>query len=179
MDAHAQADHYKTLGNAYFQRGDTSNALQCYSEAIVHLTQAYNPRESVYFSNRARVYIELKRWSEAVKDCETAVSLRPDNVKAEILMTRAEAHLAQEQGSVVLAEDALRAIDAALQTATEQRNNEYREYCKLLRRKVRALAGYLSVREMAKEKAGLAKYYSDLLGADWESRKVLETVRDR
>ena len=50
-------------GNRAFADGDFSTALIHYSKAI-----KLNPKDHVFFSNRALVYLKLSRFYESMKD---------------------------------------------------------------------------------------------------------------
>lgn len=66
----------KEKGNAEFYNGNLQGALQFYSRAI-----KLNPDEGLFFSNRALVYLKLRRYEEAVTDC-TASLFRGPSIKA-------------------------------------------------------------------------------------------------
>lgn len=66
----------KEKGNEAFVERDYSKALVHYSRAI-----ELNSRESVFYSNRALVYLRLHRYHEAISDCTASIE-RNASIKA-------------------------------------------------------------------------------------------------
>jgi tetratricopeptide (TPR) repeat protein len=77
--ASEQAARYKDEGNQAQQVGRFSEAAALYSKAI-----ACDPREAVFFSNRAAAYVSLRRFGEALADARAAVELKPHWAKAHL-----------------------------------------------------------------------------------------------
>ncbi|KAG8193044.1 hypothetical protein JTE90_028156 [Oedothorax gibbosus] len=72
-------------------KGNEAYKAQDYKEAEIYYTRslsAYKTAKSL--NNRAQTYIKLKRYLEAVLDCNEAISMEPSNVKA--LFRRGIAH---------------------------------------------------------------------------------------
>lgn len=72
-----RAEELKGLGNESFVEGDFDEAIQFYTESIVHV-----PTNPVCYSNRAQAYIKTESYGLAIKDATTAIYLDPSNVKA-------------------------------------------------------------------------------------------------
>jgi len=68
--------------------GDTCHNQKKYAEAIKHYTQALqkspsaDARNAVLYNNRAQCYIKLEQYRRALDDCEEAIRLDPNNIKA-------------------------------------------------------------------------------------------------
>lgn len=77
--ASEQAGRYKDEGNMAQQAGKYSEAAALYSKAI-----ACDPRDAIYFSNRAAAYLSLRRFGEALADADQAVKLKPGWAKAHV-----------------------------------------------------------------------------------------------
>jgi len=76
----AQAEDKKSLGNAAISGKDYEGAVQHYTEALD--LSSKGPNSHIYYCNRAAAYCHLNEYAEAVADCEAAVALQPDYVKA-------------------------------------------------------------------------------------------------
>lgn len=75
------AQEAKARGNAAFQAGDFSSAVDHFSKAI-----ELNPSDAVVYSNRSGAYASLKQFDLALKDAETCVKLKPDWPKVRCLL---------------------------------------------------------------------------------------------
>jgi DnaJ family protein C protein 7 len=95
----------KTEGNNLFQEGKCQPAYDAYSEALAMdpLNDNYN---ATLYNNRAAASLKLKNWAAAIEDCNKAIALKPDLVKA--FLRRAQAEQSLEQY-----EEAVRDIEAA------------------------------------------------------------------
>ncbi|CAB4381068.1 unnamed protein product [Rhizophagus irregularis] len=73
------SDKAREEGNELFKKNDFANAVAKYTEAIKR-----NEKDPRAYSNRAACYTKLMAYPEALKDCETCISLDPTFVKAYI-----------------------------------------------------------------------------------------------
>ncbi|GAO45881.1 hypothetical protein G7K_0127-t1 [Saitoella complicata NRRL Y-17804] len=73
----AAALEAKNKGNTAFKKGEYEAALTFYSEAMI-----LDPQDQVYPSNRAMTNLKLERWADAEEDCNKALALTAQNVKA-------------------------------------------------------------------------------------------------
>lgn len=76
----ALAEEKKILGNTAVSAKDYETAIQHYTEALDLSSTGVNSH--VYYCNRAAAYCYLNEYADAVADCEAAVALAPDYVKA-------------------------------------------------------------------------------------------------
>lgn len=168
MDLSVQAEQLKLQGNCCFSNGDPTSALSYYSQAIVIIPQALNPCQSIYFSNRARVFYHLKRWEDTIKDCESAIQLTIQNVKAAILLARAKASLGREKGTLEMLKDAINQADFAKRRAKCEGNAEFVRYCKELGWKIKSFLLHQQQVNEENERKRLLRYYTELLQCDSE-----------
>ncbi|CAB1324588.1 unnamed protein product [Coregonus sp. 'balchen'] len=73
----AEAERLKTDGNDQMKVENYGAAVEFYSKAI-----AINPRNAVYYCNRAAAYSKLGNYAGAVQDCELAIGIDPNYSKA-------------------------------------------------------------------------------------------------
>ncbi|TRY50764.1 TPR repeat-containing protein [Cryptosporidium tyzzeri] len=77
------AEQFRTVGNEYFQDGKVR-----YKDAIIAYTKGIEQKStdketnSLLYSNRAHVYLLLKRYVDCVDDCRASLKENPKNVKA-------------------------------------------------------------------------------------------------
>lgn len=67
------AESKKLEGNEYYKKKDFAKALELYSAAI-----ELNPKELLYYTNVAAVYIEQKNFEQAIAQCDTAIAIAKD-----------------------------------------------------------------------------------------------------
>jgi tetratricopeptide (TPR) repeat protein len=67
----------KEKGNELFKAREYRSAIEAYDVSI-----ALDCTTPAPFANRAAAYMKLRRWSDAVNDCDAALALDPENFKA-------------------------------------------------------------------------------------------------
>lgn len=75
----------KEEGNALVKKGEHRKAIEKYSQSL-----KYDPGEVTTFTNRALCYLSVKRYRDAVRDCDQALMMDSRQVKA--LYRRAQAN---------------------------------------------------------------------------------------
>lgn len=93
--ANAEAEAFKSQGNAALQRKDYTTAIDLYSKAI-----ALAPTNAIYLSNRAAAYSACHKHIEARTDAEMAVAADPKYTKAWSRLGLARFVLGDVKGSV-------------------------------------------------------------------------------
>ncbi|CAG78317.2 hypothetical protein B0I72DRAFT_135807 [Yarrowia lipolytica] len=71
------AEEFKTIGNDFYSNHDFEAAIMNYSQAIVK-----NPKNVIYYQNRAMAYSKLGKYEEMERDCSKALEILPNSVKA-------------------------------------------------------------------------------------------------
>ncbi|CAG9858507.1 unnamed protein product [Phyllotreta striolata] len=97
---HSEREREK--GNEFFRAGDFEDALHCYSNSIRMKTSVNN------LNNRAVTYLKLKKYEEALKDCNKVLTIDKENIKANIRKAEALKKLQRY-------EEAMDAIELAIQ----------------------------------------------------------------
>jgi len=69
----ADAEAHKATGNAHFTRGAFDDACEAFTRAI-----ELDSKNHVYWSNRSAAHAGAERWSDALRDAEETIRLRPD-----------------------------------------------------------------------------------------------------
>ncbi len=73
----ARAEAFKAEGNEKYKAGQYNAAIDAYGKAI-----AVDPANSAFYANRAAAAMMCGRFQDAVQDCDKAIELRPDFMKA-------------------------------------------------------------------------------------------------
>ncbi|KAJ3617684.1 hypothetical protein MTP99_006781 [Tenebrio molitor] len=74
---------FKKQATLAFRRGEYERALSCYNKAIEQIKDS-----CMLYSNRALTYINLKFYDKAIDDCETALRLNENSLKARLLLAK-------------------------------------------------------------------------------------------
>jgi len=92
-----KANIEKEKGNDHFKKGEFTQALDCYVEGLL-LLEDYQLLETqtalCLHGNAAAVYIKLERYKDAIDQCNLAIEVDPDYIKA--YWRRANANECQE-----------------------------------------------------------------------------------
>ncbi|KAF3652522.1 Hsp70-Hsp90 organizing protein 1 [Capsicum annuum] len=114
----ANAQKEKEAGNAAYKKKDFENAIQHYTKAI-----ELDDGDISFITNRAAVYLEMGKYEDCIKDCDTAVErgreLRSDYKMIARALTRKGTALAKLAKTSKDFEVAIEAFQKAL---TEHRN---------------------------------------------------------
>eukprot|EP00020_Sapocribrum_chincoteaguense_P001986 CAMPEP_0170744690 /NCGR_PEP_ID=MMETSP0437-20130122/7910_1 /TAXON_ID=0 /ORGANISM="Sexangularia sp." /LENGTH=376 /DNA_ID=CAMNT_0011083391 /DNA_START=141 /DNA_END=1271 /DNA_ORIENTATION=+ len=117
--AKEQAEKKKVEGNNFMREGKHSAAAASYAEAI-----RLDPKNAVYFANRAAALMGMGEYAEALEDANEAISLDPQYVKAYNRAAAAMLQLGDVEGALERYEDSLAldpSSDVALDGATRCR----------------------------------------------------------
>lgn len=74
-----EANILKEQGNEYFRQENYLAALECYTKAIDQIRD-----NTVLYTNRAQTLIKLEKYQEALTDCDWALRVSPNCIKAHI-----------------------------------------------------------------------------------------------
>lgn len=109
----AQAEKYKEQGNEEFKKGNYDKAIEFYTYAT-----EMDPRNHVFFTNRALCYEKMKKFDKALRDAEKSVQLNKDWEKGHYRRGVSLRELARYQ-------DALEAFDMCM--GLNPKNDEYKK----------------------------------------------------
>ncbi|MBN3316388.1 SGTA protein, partial [Atractosteus spatula] len=121
----AEAERLKTDGNDQMKAENFGPAVEFYSKAI-----ELNPRNAVYFCNRAAAYSKLGNYAGAVQDCEQAIAIDPSYSKAYGRMGLALASLNKHSEAVSYYKKALE---------LDPENDTYKSNLKIAEQKMREM----------------------------------------
>ncbi|CAG8620356.1 19185_t:CDS:1 [Cetraspora pellucida] len=79
-----EAEQHKKKGNAHFSNKDYNRAITEYSLAINK-----DPKNTVYYTNRALCYLKIKNYESVITDCEMAIKQDPTSVKGYYMLGQA------------------------------------------------------------------------------------------
>eukprot|EP01138_Halocafeteria_seosinensis_P007926 gb/GECG01008097.1/.p1 GENE.gb/GECG01008097.1/~~gb/GECG01008097.1/.p1 ORF type:complete len:290 (+),score=77.00 gb/GECG01008097.1/:1-870(+) len=99
-----QAKEQKQKGNEYFKAKDHENAIPCYTNAIALCprTQEEKENRAIYHCNRAACYYGMGQYEASLKDCNKALKLNDNYLKA--YLRRANANEALDKLEDALAD---------------------------------------------------------------------------
>lgn len=112
-----KAEEEKELGNDFFKKGEYSNAVKHYSEAIKR-----NPEDPKLYSNRAACYTKLVAFDLGLKDCEKCVELDSKFIKGWIRKGKILQGMQQQSKALAAYQKALE-IDSSNSEAVEGYRN--------------------------------------------------------
>eukprot|EP01104_Vermistella_antarctica_P014723 TRINITY_DN4688_c0_g5_i1.p1 TRINITY_DN4688_c0_g5~~TRINITY_DN4688_c0_g5_i1.p1 ORF type:complete len:549 (-),score=187.91 TRINITY_DN4688_c0_g5_i1:401-2017(-) len=122
-----KAEAHKAEGNKFLSLGDNEKAVEKYTEAV-----KLNPKNAIYYANRAAAQTHLKHYDEAKADCRMAIKVDPTYHKAHSRLAFIHFQLGEYQTAVDCYNDALK-VDptnaqalAALQLAKDKLNESAR-----------------------------------------------------
>ncbi|KAF8885056.1 hypothetical protein CPB84DRAFT_141096 [Gymnopilus junonius] len=146
-DILVRAEKVKERGNVAFKAAKYADAVELYTKAI-----EMNPLEPSYLTNRAASYMALKRFRQALEDCQMAASLQSESPSAKTLLRLARCQLAV--GSSTPALSTIRTV-----LTLEPKNAQALQ----LRDKVQVLENHVRTFELAKQRKewGLARLALD------------------
>ncbi|OCT97522.1 hypothetical protein XELAEV_18009750mg [Xenopus laevis] len=121
----AEAESLKTEGNEQMKVENFESAVTYYTKAL-----ELNPRNAVYYCNRAAAYSKLGNYAGAVRDCEEAISIDPSYSKAYGRMGLALSSLNKHAESVGFYKQAL---------VLDPENETYKSNLKIAEQKMKEL----------------------------------------
>lgn len=82
MGVHTEeAEIYKSKGNEAFKSEKYEEALSFYTKAV-NLAETDSRDLATYLKNRAAAYLKIKEYEKAIKDCDEALKIIPEDPKA-------------------------------------------------------------------------------------------------
>jgi len=121
----AGVDAAKKHGTTAFSAGSIQDSICWFSKGIWLAQQVKSvpdTQHSMLYSNRALAQIKLQRWVEAEEDCTQALTLSPDNVKAQWRRATARKELGRASEALEDVEKVLKELpkDAAARADAEE-----------------------------------------------------------
>ena len=101
-----EAEKYKQEGNRLMKEEKYSNAVEEYTKSI-----RLDPRNAIYYGNRAAAYINLKMYKKALQDSNISQQIDPDYIKSYIRCGLAYFGLEQYEKAYYSFSKALKKLD--------------------------------------------------------------------
>ncbi|XP_032629541.1 small glutamine-rich tetratricopeptide repeat-containing protein beta [Chelonoidis abingdonii] len=121
-----KADQLKDEGNNHMKEENYVAAVDCYTHAI-----ELDPKNAVYYCNRAAAQSKLNNYNEAIKDCERAIAIDPKYSKAYGRMGLALTSMNKYQEAITSYQKAL---------VLDPENDSYKSNMKIAEQKLRDLS---------------------------------------
>eukprot|EP00826_Nyctotherus_ovalis_P019266 TRINITY_DN15911_c0_g1_i1.p1 TRINITY_DN15911_c0_g1~~TRINITY_DN15911_c0_g1_i1.p1 ORF type:complete len:544 (+),score=181.02 TRINITY_DN15911_c0_g1_i1:196-1827(+) len=166
------AEEEKAKGNAEYSAKNFDKALLYYDTAIKH-----NPKEPIYYLNKASVFIEQKKFEEALNACEIAlrvaeeISPRPLQKIAKVHAKKGNCYLQMKEF-----DNAIKAYDTSLLEVNDPAIKKKRNECAQLKKEQEEKA-YINPELAEKHREEGNKYYRD--GNYIEARKQYDEAIKR
>lgn len=78
----SRADELKQQGNAFFMSSLFDKAIDCYTDAIVHIPESNHQLRCLVYSNRAQCHLKLKKYEKAYQDADKALEYDANHLKS-------------------------------------------------------------------------------------------------
>ncbi|KAK9449844.1 uncharacterized protein V1518DRAFT_372361 [Limtongia smithiae] len=158
------AELHKEAGNALFSHEDYAGAIKEYTQAIIK-----DATVPAYFTNRALCRLRLHRCEDALTDCQKALELAPENMKAHFFKAQALLELDRPN-------EALRSSKIAYEYALKQKSPSAASISQTVLTAKKKRWDIMEQRRIEKEGQLLAEF-EDLLLAD-RNRKLKQLDND-
>jgi len=150
--------YYKKIGNDQYLKGQYKEAIESYTKAI-----EINDTETVFFSNRARCYKQLKEFKKAYDDAKSAIELDDTNIKAHLICGQMLAELGKSEAGVEKINTALSRITKALTLCAGQKKQTFEKDLNKNILKIKKLRWYKEDEIKREKKIELLNYLQDLI----------------
>ncbi|KAG8172985.1 hypothetical protein JTE90_023256 [Oedothorax gibbosus] len=95
----------KNSGNESFEKGDFKEAITFYTKAMNTCPLIYQSDRSILYTNRAASWISIDKKEEAILDCNKAIELNPEYLKA--ILEEKQAELSRGRAQIHCTMDSL------------------------------------------------------------------------
>ncbi|XP_065063810.1 stress-induced-phosphoprotein 1-like [Rhopilema esculentum] len=108
-ESQKEAENEKESGNAAYKKKDFDTALKHYGKAI-----ELDPENIAYYTNRAAVYFEQKKYEDCIKQCEEAVEVGRKNKAEYKAIAKALSRIGNAYAKMEVFDKAMRYYDLSL-----------------------------------------------------------------
>ncbi|CAG9325988.1 unnamed protein product [Blepharisma stoltei] len=170
-DSIEKSKQLKERGNYYFSQQNYNDAISCYTQAI-----KLNSNDSIFYSNRARCYLNLFRYENALEDAQASIQLDSTNIKAHIIAVKSQANLAKFSYDMEKIEIALNQCRAAVLVAKIMGSKDFIKICKELKHKIKALKWCVSIEHHNQQVHELLNYYGRMPALESSLKKYVKYI---
>jgi len=118
------AEKHKLQGNIFFKNQQYEEAIKEYSTAIIK-----NPKNTVYYTNRALCNIRLRKFEDAIYDCKKAIDIDKNSLKGNYLLGQA---IIESSSSPARLNEAIKVLRIAYDQSIRQRKEDSNEIAKVI-----------------------------------------------
>jgi STIP1 family protein 1 len=118
------AENHKFQGNIFFKNQQYEEAIKEYSTAIIK-----NPKNIVYYTNRALCNIRLRKFEEAIYDCKKAIDIDKNSLKGNYLLGQA---IIESSSSPARLNEAIKVLRIAYDQSIRLRKDDSNEIAKVI-----------------------------------------------
>lgn len=163
--------NFKEKGNEALKNNDILGAINFYTKAI-----AEDDSESIFFSNRAICYFNLKEFDKAMDDSQSAIEIDEKNIKAQYVMAKCQLMRAQSISDLGLVQKGVRRLRNAHGMCRSQKKDKFEKDIQKTIYRANKLVFIIKERIRLKK---LEEFYSEAMNKISNDKNLKESEKNR